>query len=172
MTLSTPWLSQSRYWQAQLASPAKEWLLSRGSLTAYLMTLSKGQFRVRVMAQGWHKPRLDERLSLGLPAQQWVWVREVALEGEGQIWVEARSIIPLRTLRGKGGRLRYLGSRSLGSLLFKGGKRGAMLIAKTERTQPRWLRRSCFYYDGRALLVQEAFLPALFSAAQGRQLIL
>lgn len=162
MTLIPRWLPDHRYWQAGLHSPQKDWVLSRGSLTAYLVNLSQHHFKVKVLHQGWHKPHADEHLALGLPHYQWAWVREVALEGHGERWVQARSIIPLHTLRGKGRRLRFLGSRSLGSLLFNGGKRGAMDIRPPDRRQDYWARRSCFYYGGRPLLVQESFLPALF----------
>ncbi len=156
------WLPPARYWQAGLRSPHKDWLLSRGSLTAYLIALSHGDFKVRVLHQGWHRPHLDERLALALPPSQRAWVREVALIGRGEIWIKARSIIPINTLRGRGRRLRYLGSRSLGSLLFNGGRREEMVI---QQTVTLLTRRSRFNYAGQPLLVQETFLPRLFDAA-------
>lgn len=172
MPLHPRWLTPTRYWQAQLNSPYKTWLLSQGSLTAYLLALSHGDFRVQVQYEAWQKPTLDERLSLKLPQQQLAWVREVALLGHHQVWVTARSIIPQHTLVGRGRRLKYLGSRSLGSLLFKGGKRGQLVICAPKSQQNRWTRRSMFYYANRPLLVQENFLPALFEAAQQRQMTL
>ena len=172
MSLHTRWLTPPRYWQAQLRSPHKAWLLSQGSLTAYLMALSHGDFRVQVQHEAWQKPSLDERLSLKLPQQQYAWVREVALLGHHQVWVTARSIIPQQTLVGRGKRLKYLGSRSLGSLLFKGGKRGQLVICAPNSQQNLWTRRSMFYYANRPLLVQESFLPALFEAAQQQQICL
>lgn len=172
MPLHPRWLTPTRYWQAQLNSPYKTWLLSQGSLTAYLLALSHGDFRVQVQHEAWQKPTLDERLSLKLPHQQLAWVREVALLGHHQVWVTARSIIPQHTLTGRGRRLKYLGSRSLGSLLFKGGKRGQLVIGAPHSQQNRWTRRSMFYYANRPLLVQESFLPALFEAAQQRQMTL
>ena len=170
MSLHPRWLTPTRYWQAQLRSPHKAWLLSQGSLTAYLMALSHGDFRVQVQHEAWQKPSLDERLSLNLPQQQYAWVREVALLGHHQVWVTARSIIPQQTLVGRGKRLKYLGSRSLGSLLFKGGKRGQLVICSPNSQHHHWTRRSLFYYANRPLLVQEKFLPALFEAAQQQQI--
>lgn len=164
MTLTPRWLPPARYWQAQLAYPYKNWVLSRGSLTAYLVALSQRQFKVCVTHQGWHKPTLDESRTLQLPLYQRAWVREVALVGRGQVWVQARSIIPLKTLRGKGRRLRFLGSRSLGSLLFNGGQRQEMTIRGLSSAHKHWTRRSRFCYAGQPLLVQETFLPALFVA--------
>ena len=164
MTLTPCWLNPPRYWQASLSYPYKNWLLSRGSLTAYLIALSRGDFRVQVIHQGWHKPTRDEALTLKLPLQQRAWVREVALVCQGQVWVQARSIIPLKTLQGKGRRLRFLGSRSLGSLLFNGGQRQEMCILPSNRQRAYWTRRSRFRYVGKLLLVQETFLPTLFVA--------
>lgn len=165
MRLTSAWLSPARYWQAGLHAPYKQWLLSRGSLTAYLISLSHGNFKVQVTHQGWHKPHLNEAKTLALKTNRYVWIREVALIGNGQTWVTARSVIPLKTLHGKGRRLKYLGSRSLGSLLFNGGKRGQLCIHAPNRVQKYWTRRSCFYYGQQPLLVQETFLPALFEAA-------
>lgn len=165
MRLTSAWLPPPRYWQAALHAPYKQWLLSRGSLTAYLITLSDDNFKVQVTHQAWHKPQLSERQTLKLNHQHYAWIREVALIGNGQTWVTARSVIPFKTLNGKGRRLKYLGSRSLGSLLFNGGKRGKLCIHAPSQQQKYWTRRSCFYYGQQPLLVQETFLPALFDAA-------
>lgn len=157
------WLPPARYWQARLPPLLRAWLLSRGSLTAYLQALSHGEFRVEVVQEGWHFPHADECQALGLPRRHYARIREVALWGQGEVWIQARSVIPLQTLQGKGGRLRYLGTRSLGSLLFRdGGRRDAPEI---RRVPQGWQRRSRFYYGGQPLLVQERFLPALFTAA-------
>lgn len=172
MRVNCAWLTPARYWQAGLHSPHKQWVLARGSLTAHLVRLSGGHFKVQVLHQGWHKPSLNEQQALGLKPTDYAWIREVALLGNGQAWVTARSIIPHQTLHGKAKRLKYLGSRSLGSLLFKGGKRGQMWIHAPNTQQKYWTRRSCFYYGGQALLVQERFLPALFEAAQHQQICL
>ncbi len=166
MRVHSAWLTPARYWQAGLHSPHKQWVLARGSLTAHLVHLSAGDFKVQVLHQGWHKPTLNEQQALNLTHTQYAWIREVALIGNGQTWVTARSVIPLKALRGKGKRLRYLGSRSLGSLLFKGGKRGQMWIHAPNQHQKYWTRRSCFYYGEQALLVQESFLPALFESSE------
>ena len=166
MRIHSVWLTPARYWQASLHSPYKQWVLARGSLTAHLVRLSGGDFKVQVLHQGWHKPTLNEQQTLHINHAQVAWIRDVALIGQGQTWVTARSVIPLNALRGKGRRLRYLGSRSLGSLLFNGGKRGQMWIHAPNQHQKYWTRRSCFYYGGQALLVQESFLPALFESAE------
>lgn len=164
MPHSPHWLPPRRYWQARPAAVVRPWLLADGSLTAALLRQSQGDFRVRVIREGWARPQADERRALRLPPRLYARIREVELLGQGEVWVTARSILPIRTLRGPGGRLRYLGSRSLGSLLFKGrARRGALEI---RRRDDGWERRSCFHYHGRPLLVRERFLPALFESAQ------
>ena len=162
------WLSPPRYWQRRPDRSERDWLLCAGSLTAALVRLSRGRFRVRVLREGWLRPRPDERRALGLTHRHYARIREVELLGGDEVWVSARSVIPLRTLRGGGGRLRYLGSRSLGSLLFKGRARRGPLEIRRDAGQ--WQRRSRFHFDRRPLLVQECFHPALFAAASRAKL--
>lgn len=164
MPKSSAWLPPQRYWLARPAPEQQPWLLCEGSLTAALVRLSQGSFRVRVTHEGWHRPHADERAALRMPTRLVARIREVELLGRDEVWVKARSVIPLKTLRGKGRRLRYLGSRSLGTLLFKGrARRGPLEI---RREGDCWQRHSCFRYDGRPLLVREQFQPALFEAAR------
>lgn len=158
------WLPPRLYWQARPDPDIRPWLLADGSLTAALVNLSGGAFRVRVTRERWERPRPDERRALNLPPRLYARVREVELLGRDEVWVTARSILPVTTLRGPGGRLRYLGNRSLGSLLFKGrARRGPLAIRCRDG---HWERHSCFFYHGQPLLVRERFLPALFAAAR------
>jgi chorismate--pyruvate lyase len=91
-------------------------------------------------------------------------IREVALLGQGQPWVRARSVLPVGSLVGPGRRLRKLGNRSLGHLLFRDStlRRGPIEIARL--AQPEGLvyaRRSHLVFHGRPVLVAECFLPSL-----------
>jgi chorismate--pyruvate lyase len=162
------WLPPPRYWQARPPRTERAWLLCEGSLTAALVALSHGAFRVRVTHEGWHRPRPDERQALQLSSRHFARIREVELLSRDQVWVTARSIIPQTTLHGRGRRLRYLGSRSLGTVLFKEHARREPLDIRHQDGD--WQRRSCFRFHGRPLLVQERFLPALFAAAQAAKL--
>jgi chorismate--pyruvate lyase len=93
-------------------------------------------------------------------------------------WVFARSLIPARTLRGRGRRLTQLGTRPLGQVLFTdpGVRRGPVEIARiavgqrlhqqafaglAEPPDAIWGRRSVFWIEERPLLVCEIFLPGL-----------
>ncbi|MEH6825412.1 MAG: chorismate lyase [Motiliproteus sp.] len=142
------------------------WLLDSGSLTARLVALSGGDFRVEVVAQGWERPNISEALALQIDPRLKVLVREVRLLGCGQVWVHARSLIPATTLTGRHRKLATLGSRPLGEVLFTdpGMQRGAIETARVPLYSPAsraWARRSVFYLDHKPLLVSEVFLPQL-----------
>ncbi len=155
------------------------WLLDSSSLTQRLQQSCSGEFRVRVLEQGWRRPLENERRSLGMRRGALAWVRQVHLLCDGRPWVFARTVIPAATLHGGQRRLARLGTRPLGAMLFadRSVRRSAMEIAAIapgsplhrtalggrRRTQI-WGRRSLFFFGARPLLVSEIFLPAL----QGR----
>jgi chorismate--pyruvate lyase len=129
-----------------------------------LVAHAEGAFAVRVLWQGWARPALEECRRLGLPPGRHALIREVELLGHGQPWVRARSVLPLPCLGGRGRRLRRLGNRSLGGLLFKDPtlKRGPIEIACLQQAEGEaWARRSLLHFHGKPLLVAECFLPAL-----------
>ncbi|MFT6917043.1 MAG: chorismate--pyruvate lyase [Motiliproteus sp.] len=141
-------------------------MLDSGSLTARLITLSAGDFRVEVVAQGWGRPNLSEARALRIDPRLLVLVREVRLLGCGQPWVHARSLIPATTMTGRHRQLAHLGDRPLGELLFsdQGMQRGTIETAQVPLYAPgtkAWARRSVFLLDHKPLLVSEVFLPAL-----------
>lgn len=160
------WLLPARYWQAQAPDQVSDWLREPGSLTTRLLALSGGDFRVQLLAQYWGRPAPEEARRLGLHPGRFALIREVALIGCGQTWVRARSVLPASSLTGAGRRLRKLGNRSLGGLLFRdpGLKRGAIEIATLTQAEGLvFARRSHLIYHGRPVLVAECFLPALFA---------
>lgn len=162
------WLSPSRHWQLQPSPQSRSWLLETGSLTARLVTLSGGNFRVALLDQYWGRPALEESRRLRLHPGRFALIREVALIGGGEVWVRARSVLPASSLTGAGRRLRRLGSRSLGGLLFRDPtlRRGPIEIARLQQAEgPVFARRSHLVYHGKPVLVAECFLPALLSAA-------
>ncbi|WP_066959978.1 chorismate lyase [Microbulbifer sp. Q7] len=151
------------------------WLQHPGSLTAALKHLSKGQFSVQILHQGWHTPQLEERRALKLKDRTRALIREVLLYGNSeQPWVYARSVLPERTLAGKCRYLRNLDNRPLGELLFSQPdiRRGPIVLNRLARN-PRcqraeldtmdkqaWGRRSTFWLQGKPLLVAETFLSS------------
>lgn len=134
-----------------------------------------------MLRQGWNRPSHDETLTLGLRLDAWAWIREVQLLGDGQPWVFARTLIPSRTLRGRGRRLTRLGIRPLGEVLFTDPnvRRDSVEMARiafghclhqraftdlAESPDAIWGRRSVFWIAGNPLLVCEIFLPDLPAA--------
>jgi chorismate lyase len=167
------WKPWRRVDASTLPRESRRWLLDEGSLTARLQAASGNRLRVRVLHQGWQRPRPSERRALGLGPQDLALVREVLLECRGEPWVFARSVLPEATLRGRLRHLRRFGERSLGALLFssRGLRRDpfevalvdaahAVLPAAQAQAGPVWGRRSVFRVHGRPLLVAEFFLPA------------
>lgn len=135
------------------------WLVAQGSLTQQLRAEAAGQFRVQPLREQLMRPTADEARFLAIPTGQWAWVREVYLFGADDVpWVFARSVIPISSLRGQARRLRYLGRRSLGSLLFA--RRAPACTRQVGRLPQGWARRSRYVWHGQPLLVQECFLPA------------
>lgn len=160
-------------------------LLDPTSLTRRLQELCAGEFRVRVLKQGWARPSHEEARVLGLRAGAYANVREVHLLCHEHPSVFARTVIPPRTLKGRYRRLTRLGSRSLGAVLFsdKTMRRGGMEVARITaghclferavshlRKRPAviWGRRSLFHLAGKPLLLSEIFLASdLFSGPCG-----
>lgn len=150
-------------------------LLDRGSLTRRLVALSRGDFRVRLDRLAWAAPFACEAHTLGLRAREAALLREVTLMCLGRAAVFARSVIPRRTLQGRYRRLRHLGTRPLGELLFTdrhvvrgqtrvfpvkpGDALYAGALRRAAHPSPRfWGRTSLFYIGGEPLLVTEIFL--------------
>jgi len=158
------WYLPRHRWQRRPPPALVSWLDEPGSLTRRLVAAADGAFAVRVLAQGWARPALEERRRLGLPAARYALIREVELLGHGTPWVRARSVLPISCLQGRGRCLRKLGNRSLGGLLFKDAtlRRGPIEVAPLRQAEGLvWARRSRLYFHGRPLLVAECFLPAL-----------
>lgn len=137
------------------------WIRDPGSLTARLLARAGGDFRVRLNRLAWARPTRDEASQLRLPYGEWALIREVVLEGRGQPWVTARSVIPRGSLTGRNRQLRRLGTRPLGAFLFRdpGLRRDEVRVVRDAGGH--WGRRSRFLLRGQPLLVAEYFLPAL-----------
>lgn len=150
----------------QMPGHWRPWLEDQGSLTQRLTRAANGEFSVRVLSQHWSCPSADEARALNMPVRQIALIREVELLGRnGEPWVYARSVLPASTLTGRERRLRLLGSRSLGSLMFRDPSlsRSPLVSARLhdEQGQTYWARRSVFRLHNKPLLVCEVFLPAM-----------
>lgn len=163
----TRWRALTRPSQLAAPQPWRNWLLDRGSLTQRLISASHGRFRVRLLSLRHGRPTRSEARALGLPPGRLALIREVELLGNDEPWVYARSVFPVDTLTGPQRRLRGIGSRSLGTLLFREpSMRREPLQISTLRLpggERLWARRSVFRVAGKPLLVCEVFLPPLKS---------
>lgn len=173
-TADPRWRS-ARHWPPNAWPPALDsWLLGEDSLTRRLRARCAGDgFRVSIRQQGWGRPLASERDVLGMAPRTRAWMREVYLWCGTERWVYARTVIPYTTLTGKLRRLRHLGTRPLGEVIFADTtmRRSAVEVARIEvpmAEQDRasramntsiWGRRSVFWLQQKPLLVCEFFLP-------------
>jgi len=167
------WRSPDTY---QLPAELKSWLTDTGSLTRRLQQHVQAEFRVSVLQSEWQRPLPDEALLLGQHLSQFCFQRAVQLLDGERAQVYARTLIPIATYQAMRHRFEGLGSRPLGEMLFtepsltrgrievarlKPGEKFYEMAVKQLKSRPAilWGRRSCFYLDGKILLVNEIFLP-------------
>jgi chorismate--pyruvate lyase len=130
-----------------------------GSLTARLAR--SGTVSVDVRYSGWQTARHDEAAALGLPrAGQRVYVREVCVRRDGAPAVLARSVTTRGGICGPWKGLRTLGRKPLAALLWTDPRicRGPFEFTRLPLGTRPPARRSCFWLDGRPLIVMEAFV--------------
>ena len=149
----------------------RDWLADPGSLTARLRR--HGRFRVLHGGSRIAAPAADEKRLLSHTGRRVALIREVTLLLDDEPVVEARSVLPLASLGGANRGLANMGSRSLGSELYRRPPahrdRVWVRYGRTPTGQgPAWARQSRFVKRGRPLLVAEYFLPALW-ARLGRE---
>jgi chorismate lyase len=154
--------------QAQLLS----WLFDQDSLTARLKRHCNA-FEVRLLSQRYQRPRLDERITLGIRHGRYALIRQVCLYCNGKASVYARTVIPITSLTGRRRIYANLGNRPLGAMLFadRTMQRDEVMVAEFQFAElpladasceaPCWGRRSIFRVGGKPLLVSEYFLPPL-----------
>lgn len=172
------WHPADNLLRATLPKRLLTWLYDSASLTLRLQQASGATLQVQVLSQRWQRPLLNERLTLGMGHHEYGMVRQTHLICQGEPWVYARSVIPMRTLSGTGRQLLRLGSRPLGAFLFANREvtRGPMEIACVHsdemiydeitaglgfEQEMVWGRRSIFRFGQKPLLVSEFFLPSI-----------
>ncbi len=154
------------------------WLSDGGSLTRSMTRSCRGKFRVQVVTQDYGSALPGEALLLDAGAPQATLIREVRLRCGREAWVFARTLIPMRSLRGPAHALTRLGRRPLGEVLFSDPTTRRLKV-EVARITPRhrlferatahlrrrpdaiWGRRTLFDYGGERILVNELFLPGI-----------
>ena len=164
-TLKTRWDDSQQPLNTHVPYVWRRWLRDSGSLTKHLIQASQGHFSVDSPAPRCALPNVAESKALAIPQRQLAVIREVKLKGCGNVWVYARTVIPVSSLKGRLRQLHHIGNRSLGSILFSDRtmRRGPIEVCKlTDDTLGElFARRSLFFLSGHPLLVSEVFLPAL-----------
>lgn len=172
-TLDLRWRSASQWLRNAWPAALDAWLLGEDSLTRRLRSrCAGGGFRVSILREGWGTPLASEREALGMAPRTRAWIREVHLWCGTERWVYARTVIPCATLTGRLRRLRQLGTRPLGEVIFADMslRRGSVEVARVEMPRENapgvaqasvWGRRSVFWLQRKPLLVCEFFLPQM-----------
>ena len=158
------------------------WLAERGSLTARLIAHYPA-FSVRVLRQRYQAPHDDELQALQLHRCVAVFTRDVLLLSGSTPVVYAHSVATRSAVRGDFRRLRGVGNKSLGSMLFADPtiRRSPLAWRQLDPRHPLWqqaqaalriqlpsrlwARRSLFLMGSARLLVTEVFLPPVFGGA-------
>lgn len=186
MTVDSRWFPHGQHPCKAIPPGLCAWLLDPESLTLRLQQLCPGRFEVRVLEQCRGRPAHSEAQVLGMRNAGQALIRQVQLLCGGKPWIYARTVIPVRSLRGRLKRLAHLGTRPLGAVLFAdpGMRRGVVELACIEpgqalytaatahlRTRPAaiWGRRSVFTISRKPLLVSEVFLPDFPAASAARR---
>jgi chorismate--pyruvate lyase len=158
------------------------WLTDAGSLVQRLQTYGAEQPAVTVLKEAWAIPLLDEAESLAIPVPETALIREILLGEKAHSYVFARTVFPRETLTDEESELGQLGTRTLGSILFKNPllERSPFEIACFQPGTPwhshvnehypvldqLWARRSIFSIKQKPMMVTEVFLPSLLSLYQ------
>lgn len=115
----------------------RSWLQTSGSLTVRLQQ-THGQFRVEVRRQGCGRVLWDEAHAIGVRAGRQVRLRQVTLWAGGQARVVAHTAVKHAGAQSDWPFWRHLGTRSLGTVLFRdpGVRRGRLQFACLPQSHP------------------------------------
>ena len=145
-----------------------DFLNTEGSLTAMLEVKAGQPLRVERSFEGYRLLSLAQKKQLGIKGAALsrpllAWVREAQLYGnDEQPWVQAQSIFPLPSLKGRARRLQQLKSTPIGYVLFKR-SRTLPNQRSIEKTAEGWQRQTLYDWYGRKILISETFLAAFLS---------
>ena len=145
-----------------------DFLNTEGSLTAMLEVKAGQPLRVKRSFEGYRLLSLAQKKQLGvkgaaLSRPLLAWVRESQLYGDNeQPWVQAQSVFPLASLKGRARRLQQLKGTPIGYVLFKR-RRTLPNRRSIEKTAEGWQRQTLYDWYGRKILISETFLAAFLS---------
>ena len=132
----------------------QHWLFEKGSLTAKLKQHCH-QFEVKVRSEKWIEKTFENETAL-LPGGL-CWCREVVLHGDGNPWVEARTLIS-KALFTDYQSLSTLGDKPIGEWLFALSPQRLGAQWAQDSAGGLYARRSLFLVQEMPLLISELFL--------------
>ena len=156
----------------------QDWLGDPGSLTRAIVARCPRRFAVHLVRQGAGAAMPGEAALLAAGRRRTALVREVRLHCGREVWVFARTVMPLGSRHGPASALTRLGQRPLGEVLFSDPTTRRLRV-EVARITPRhrlfdaatahlrrapkvvWGRRTLFEYRGERILVNELFLPSI-----------
>jgi chorismate-pyruvate lyase len=148
--LTQPWSFQpATQFIEQLSDNQQYWLLHPLSLTAKLKKYSKSAVQVSVFSE----KNIHQ-------ANQWS--RQVSLNNQNGLLIEAHTLIEQHDLQHELKALTELGNKPLGEYLFEHAhlQRDEILLAQLNG---HWARKSTFILFNKPIIVAEMFYPAVFS---------
>lgn len=148
-------------------------LADTGSLTKRFEQLMGVTPNLQLLRQSRELLCVEERHALSLKPRQMVLTREIKMGDGKKNWLFARTIIPLKTLRGSAKRLIHLKNDPIGKILFgrHGAKRTQMTISLTrdlpqtlinmgvKRNKLFFQRSSIFEFSSGPIMITEILLP-------------
>ena len=148
-------------------------LTEQGSLTDLMKRLMGQTPVLNCLTQGKGRTNSFESQILGIQPRIFAHIREITMGMTDENWLFARTVIPMKTLKGPAKRLARMNTTPLGRVLFGriNAKRKRMwldLVLAAEvglsgfdipEDFPLWQRRSIFEIATGPLLISEIFLP-------------
>ncbi|UQB42374.1 chorismate lyase [Thiomicrospira microaerophila] len=158
------WYPASMVQRLTRHSSQQTWLLDQGSLTQKLRQ-QHPNLRVNIVSEGFAPMFYDEALALNTPLHHRAWVRQVQLISDQRALVYARTVIPQFSIHNPWWRIKHLGQKPLGEVLFNqvGLARSKFDFCHSHwlPEQPAYLARRCqFSQQSIPLLLTEVFLSA------------
>lgn len=173
-------MSRNEIWQTQLNSQfnkiEQHWLTRTDSLTRALEQRTQSKIQIKLIYNAQGLALSHEQLKLGLEKKESFFIREIQLFASQRLFIIARSVIPVSTLKATHYVLAELGTSSLGHFLFHyphmqreplefmnsltALKEYTCLKKYTACFLSMVARRSLFQLNGCPLLLTEFFMPS------------
>lgn len=154
-------------------------LSERGTLTGLITQLMGQEPVLNCLMQGKGFVSPVERQQLNIEPRVYSHIREITMGTPSELWMFARTVIPLETLRGSAKRLAKIDKKPIGKILFgrNGAIRKTLQVERIDAEEANldrfnlaqfnidkcfrfWQRRSIFQLETGPLMICETFLPS------------